>query len=109
MGKYATDPVRVLITMIVTYVMFTFVYLLLAEFGDVHIVSSLFDAGDPRELSIIGKAFYHSAITFLTIGYGDYYPDGSDACEWCYDWCAEHECPDCGCAHSHCFNPGLKN
>jgi len=34
-----------------------------------------------------------------------YYPDGSDACEWCYDWCAAHTCPSCGdCAHSHCFN-----
>jgi hypothetical protein len=35
-----------------------------------------------------------------------YYPDGSDACEWCYTWCASHTCPDCsgGCAHSHCFN-----
>jgi hypothetical protein len=33
------------------------------------------------------------------------YADGSDACEWCYDWCGSHTCPDCsGCAHSHCFN-----
>ena len=34
-----------------------------------------------------------------------YYPDGSDACEWCYTWCAGNSCPACGdCAHSHCFN-----
>lgn len=34
-----------------------------------------------------------------------YYPDGSDACEWCYTWCASNPCLDCGgCAHSHCFN-----
>ena len=33
------------------------------------------------------------------------YPDETDACSWCTDWCAEHECPDCSyCAHSHCFN-----
>jgi len=33
------------------------------------------------------------------------YPDGSDVCEWCEDWCQSHECPSCGdCAHSHCFN-----
>ena len=80
MGKYATDPVRVLITMVITYLLFTFVYLILAEFGNVHIISSLFDASDPEQakkiLSPIGKAFYHSSITFLTIGYGDYYPDG---------------------------------
>jgi len=33
------------------------------------------------------------------------YPDASDACEWCYDWCSSHVCPGCvACAHSHCFN-----
>lgn len=36
---------------------------------------------------------------------GRYYPDGSDACEWCATWCQTHNCPACGdCAHSHCFN-----
>ncbi|MBN2226886.1 MAG: hypothetical protein JW763_05940 [candidate division Zixibacteria bacterium] len=38
---------------------------------------------------------------------GNYYPDESDACGWCSDWCAEvsHDCgDDCACAHSHCFN-----
>jgi len=36
---------------------------------------------------------------------GDYYPDGSDACEWCATWCASHTCPSCvECAHSQCFN-----
>lgn len=36
---------------------------------------------------------------------GTYYPDESDACAWCSDWCAVNPCPDCGgCAHSHCFN-----
>ncbi|OQY00769.1 MAG: hypothetical protein B6I20_08280 [Bacteroidetes bacterium 4572_117] len=43
---------------------------------DTQIISSLFDAGDPRDLSLVEKGFYHSAITFLTIGYGDYYPSG---------------------------------
>lgn len=76
MGKFATDPLRVLFTMLVTYLLFSFIYLILGEFGDIHIVSSLFDADDPRVLGSVGKAFYHSAITFLTIGYGDYYPDG---------------------------------
>lgn len=76
MGKFATDPLRVLFTMLVTYLMFTFLYILLAKIGDVHIVSSLFAPDDPRALQPVGKAFYHSAITFLTIGYGDYYPDG---------------------------------
>ena len=36
---------------------------------------------------------------------GTYYPDESDGCSWCADWCAEHNCESCGgCAHSHCFN-----
>jgi hypothetical protein len=39
---------------------------------------------------------------------GIYYPDESDACNWCYDWCAAHDCPSCGCAHSHCQNCYLK-
>jgi len=40
---------------------------------------------------------------------GTFYPDGSDACEWCTTWCATHDCPSCGsCAHSHCFNCYIK-
>jgi len=40
---------------------------------------------------------------------GVYYPDETDACAWCTDWCAVEPCPDCGgCAHSHCFNCYLK-
>jgi len=36
---------------------------------------------------------------------GVFYPDETDACGWCADWCAEYDCPDCpGCAHSHCYN-----
>ncbi len=31
-------------------------------------------------MSLLGKAIYYSAITFLTIGYGDYYPLG--ASQW---------------------------
>lgn len=76
MGKYATDPLRVLLTMLLSYLFFTFLYVFLAKIGEVHIVSSLFQPNDPRILGPVGKAFYHSAITFLTIGYGDYYPEG---------------------------------
>jgi len=38
---------------------------------------------------------------------GNFYPDETDACNWCSTWCASasHTCPSCGsCAHSHCFN-----
>ena len=42
---------------------------------------------------------------------GKSYPSGSDACDWCGDWCAKHplDCvrlPDC--AHSHGLNCVLK-
>ena len=36
---------------------------------------------------------------------GVYYPDETDSCQWCFDWCDQYECVGCGdCAHSHCFN-----
>jgi len=39
---------------------------------------------------------------------GNYYPNGTDACEWCTTWCTTHpaDCEDLGssCAHSHPFN-----
>ena len=42
---------------------------------------------------------------------GNHYPDTTDACEWCYDWCAKH--PEDGvnlpeCAHTHGFSGVLK-
>lgn len=77
-GQYATNPVRVLISMVVTYVIFSLIYILLPFFVETEIVSSLFEPDDPRNLSHLQKAFYHSAITFLTIGYGDFYPSGID-------------------------------
>ncbi len=41
---------------------------------------------------------------------GNYYPNGSDWCEWCETWCSTHTCPDFDCVddddcqHSVCFN-----
>jgi hypothetical protein len=37
---------------------------------------------------------------------GNFYPDGSDWCEWCSTWCESHPCPACTeeCAHSQCIN-----
>jgi len=39
---------------------------------------------------------------------GNYYPNDTDYCNWCIEWCKTHDCPDCGCAHSQCFNCYLK-
>ena len=36
---------------------------------------------------------------------GTFYPNETDTCNWCSDWCSSHSCPPCSsCAHSHCFN-----
>jgi len=72
-GLYATNPIRVLFSMVVSYLFFSFIYVVLQLYTDAGISSSV---GDPDNLSTIQKALYHSAITFLTIGYGDYYPTG---------------------------------
>ncbi|MCF6240026.1 MAG: potassium channel family protein [Bacteroidales bacterium] len=76
-GKYATDPIRVLMSMTVVFFAFSLIYIFIPEISaSSQIISALFQEGDPRDLGLIQKAFYHSAITFLTIGYGDYYPSG---------------------------------
>ncbi len=72
-GLYATNPLRVLTSMLFGYVFFSLIYVVMPFFIDAKIVSSI---GDPDKLGSVAVAFYHSAITFLTIGYGDYYPSG---------------------------------
>lgn len=73
MGLYATSPVRVFTSMLITYFLFSlaFMGMIFMDHGD--IVSSI---GDPDGMGIASRSFYHSAITFLTIGYGDFYPSG---------------------------------
>jgi len=71
-GLYGTDPVRVLSSMVVSYLFFAVMYFILPFISDSRIVSSMGNSS----LSELKTAFYHSAITFLTIGYGDYYPEG---------------------------------
>ena len=72
-GLYATNPLRVLTSMLFGYIFFSLLYLVIPFFIDSKIVSSV---GDPDKLGPVAVSFYHSAITFLTIGYGDYYPSG---------------------------------
>lgn len=74
MGRYATDPVRVLFSMLVVYTLFSLTYYVMALYGSVEPVNS--SLGDPESLGLLPKSFYYSAITFLTIGYGDYFPLG---------------------------------
>ena len=71
-GLYATSPFRVLITMLTCFVLFSVIYLLLMVTTQADIIATVND-----QLNMVSRAFYHSAITFLTIGYGDHYPYGS--------------------------------
>jgi len=71
-GLYATSPVRVLLTMLTFFIVFSGIYLVLISTGAGDIIPSVDD-----RLGLVAKSFYHSAITFLTIGYGDHYPYGA--------------------------------
>lgn len=73
MGLYATSPIRVFLSMGVIYIIFSLMYLLQPIFGNGHIINSV---GATDGMSYFQTCFYHSAITFLTIGYGDFYPTG---------------------------------
>jgi hypothetical protein len=72
-GHYATNPARVLLSMVFTYLFFVLLFYILLLFVDSGIVPSF---EHTETLSRLGVAFYHSVVTFLTIGYGDYYPSG---------------------------------
>ncbi|MCB0479559.1 MAG: potassium channel family protein, partial [Crocinitomicaceae bacterium] len=71
MGKYATSPLRVLLSMILVYVLFSLAFFVLPYLHLGGIANSVDHLDHLNNLQV---SFYHSAITFLTIGYGDYYP-----------------------------------
>ncbi len=75
-GHYATSPVRVLSNMFLAYTSFSTLFYIVSEFFPAlgKVATTL-----PEELNHIhevGNSFYFSAITFLTIGYGDYFAEG---------------------------------
>jgi hypothetical protein len=72
-GLYATSPGRVLISVVVFWLFFGFLYFSTDLTGLGKTMSSV---GNPDQLSTFLQSFYHSAITFFTIGYGDVYPQG---------------------------------
>lgn len=74
-GCFATNPIRVMESMVITYVFFSLMYFAVIKITGTGIVSGI--GGEHDTLSVLGRSFYHSAITFLTIGYGDFYPFGA--------------------------------
>jgi len=74
-GLYATDPIRVMVSMLVFYAFFSLAYMGLSYFGYGEIVSAIH--GQHEQFSVEGRSFFFSIVTFLTIGYGDFYPMGT--------------------------------
>jgi hypothetical protein len=72
MGHYATNPLRVIISILVSYTFFSLMVALIISLADAEVISSYGDTS----IGMIGRSFYYTAITFLTIGYGDFYPTG---------------------------------
>ncbi len=72
-GLYATSPGRVLVSVVMFWLAFGFLYFATEMSGLGKTVSSV---GNPDKLSPFLQSFYHSGITFFTIGYGDVYPMG---------------------------------
>lgn len=76
-GRYATAPTRVLMNVVVTVIVYGLLYFFFTnyfpQFGTV--ATTL-----PAELNQSGSflnCIYYSAITFFTIGYGDYFAGGN--------------------------------
>ena len=59
--------------MLVVITFFSLLYIIMPYFVHSELLSSV---GGNDGLNEIEKSFYHSAITFFTIGYGDFYPSG---------------------------------
>jgi hypothetical protein len=72
-GLYATSPGRVLFSVVIFWMFFGTLYFLTDLSGLGKTVSAV---NNPDNLSAFLQSFYHSAITFFTIGYGDVYPMG---------------------------------
>jgi hypothetical protein len=72
-GLYATAPGRVLLSVFIFWIFFGSMYFIFDLTGIGHTGSSV---GNPDHLTSFLQSFYHSAVTFFTIGYGDVYPMG---------------------------------
>jgi hypothetical protein len=72
-GLYATSPGRVLFSVVIFWLFFGTLYFVTSLTG---LGSTGSSVGNPDHLTAFLQSFYHSAVTFFTIGYGDVYPMG---------------------------------
>ena len=74
-GLYATDPMRVLWSMLISYAFFSFLFVIIyyINAGGLSV-----DEGQVGFFTYLGRSFYFSAITYLTVGYGDICPLGQN-------------------------------
>lgn len=72
-GLYATSPGRVLFSVLFIWIFFGFSYYFVDLSG---LGKTLSSVGNPDNLTTLVQSFYHAAITFFTIGYGDTFPTG---------------------------------
>jgi hypothetical protein len=82
-GRYATDPVRVLANMVIAFLVFSVIFFVFSEWMPHigHVVAGgteTLSLNDPKSsiLQSFGNSLYYSGITFMTIGYGDYFAWG---------------------------------
>jgi len=74
MGKYATDPLRVLTSVFYTYLFFSLLHYLLPFIFGPECYNFPSAEHPMNELTRLGVTLYYSAITFFTVGYGEFLP-----------------------------------
>jgi hypothetical protein len=75
-GRYGTAPTRVLFNAVFTVFVFGIIYYLSTRY--IHAFGSI-ESTLPQNLNHVQEfwnSIYYSAITFFTIGYGEYFPHG---------------------------------
>ncbi len=76
-GRYATAPTRVLNNMLIAISTYALIFYLVSEFIPfVGQIATTIGDNPLNHQHDFWNAFYYSAITFFTIGYGDYFADG---------------------------------
>jgi hypothetical protein len=84
-GRYATDPVRVLANMLLSFFSFSIIYFMFSVSDSLNKIGHVVAGGTETmplnnenisTLHAFGDCLYYSGITFFTIGYGDYFANG---------------------------------